>query len=242
VDGIEHFGKFLDPATLHLPTRTARSTRGCRPISKEELRSLLLAHWVPKRFLDADTALLDPMISQAMADARADGSFLMLGPTGRGKSYAAACWLRGIAERDAEWHQDRYTTKDFGGENLYVAKGSPYWRADVLWVTVSPWLHGLKQSFGENARDGDDTVLTVDRVARAYAVVLDDLGAERSTDWAVETLYNVVAEREAMMLPTVVTTNLGLSELQAWNPRLASRLSGFTMLLFKGPDRRLPHA
>lgn len=44
-------------------------------------------------------------------------------------------------------------------------------------------------------------------------LVLDDLGAERGTDFALETVYMVVDERYKSKLPLIVTTNLTLGEM-----------------------------
>ena len=45
-------------------------------------------------------------------------------------------------------------------------------------------------------------------------LVIDDLGVERSTEYAVEQVYNVVDARYRAKLPLVVTTNRKLSELK----------------------------
>ncbi len=54
-------------------------------------------------------------------------------------------------------------------------------------------------------------------------LVLDDLGAQRDTDWAAEQLYELVNHRYAHRLPLVVTTNLDL-ERAPMDERLRSRL------------------
>lgn len=45
-------------------------------------------------------------------------------------------------------------------------------------------------------------------------LVLDDLGAERQTEWVTERLFIVVNARYADKLPTVITSNLQLQELE----------------------------
>jgi DNA replication protein DnaC len=42
---------------------------------------------------------------------------------------------------------------------------------------------------------------------------LDDFGKERATDWATERLYVLVESRYSAMLPTLVTSNRTLDEL-----------------------------
>ncbi len=54
-------------------------------------------------------------------------------------------------------------------------------------------------------------------------LVLDDLGAQRDTGWALDTLYQVVNHRYSKRLPMIVTTNVDLNKV-ALDERLVSRL------------------
>jgi len=59
----------------------------------------------------------------------------------------------------------------------------------------------------------------------AEVLVLDDLGAERVTDWAAEQLYRLINARYEALQPTIVTTNLEPSELaEHLGERAVSRL------------------
>ena len=55
----------------------------------------------------------------------------------------------------------------------------------------------------------DDSVL----ISRAKLLIIDDLGAERSTDFALEKVYNIVDSRYRAKLPVILTTNLSMDEL-----------------------------
>lgn len=55
-------------------------------------------------------------------------------------------------------------------------------------------------------------------------LVLDDLGAERGTDWAEEQLYVLLNNRYRSALPLVVTTNERLESTKKIHPRIVSRL------------------
>lgn len=50
---------------------------------------------------------------------------------------------------------------------------------------------------------------------RAKLLVLDDLGAERTTDYALEKVYNIVDSRYRAGKPMILTTNLSLAQMQA---------------------------
>ncbi len=52
-------------------------------------------------------------------------------------------------------------------------------------------------------------------------LILDDLGTQNATSWAAEKLYQLLNYRYNAELPTVITTNQSLSDM---DPRLASRL------------------
>lgn len=63
-------------------------------------------------------------------------------------------------------------------------------------------------------RDADDEESYLSRMNFADLLILDDLGAERSTDYALEIVYNVIDGRYRCGKPMIVTTNLTLPEMQ----------------------------
>lgn len=54
-----------------------------------------------------------------------------------------------------------------------------------------------------------------ERLTSVDLLVLDDVGAERRTEWVLEQLYAIVNERWAEMRATVITTNMLQAELEA---------------------------
>lgn len=91
----------------------------------------------------------------------------------------------------------------------------------------------------------------LDRVMGVDVLILDDLGAERPTDWTFERLYALVNRRWLEELPTVATTNLPGSRRTAptghdgptldevLGDRMFSRLVGGAVVVrLSGPDRR----
>ena len=59
----------------------------------------------------------------------------------------------------------------------------------------------------------EDSVL-ISRLNRAKLLIIDDLGAERSTDFALEKVYNIVDSRYRARLPIILTTNLSMAEMK----------------------------
>ena len=63
-----------------------------------------------------------------------------------------------------------------------------------------------------------------EQILNAPLLILDDLGAENSTAWAEEKLYQIVVHRHEARLPTVITTASTMAELEGAKPRIFSRL------------------
>lgn len=92
----------------------------------------------------------------------------------------------------------------------------------------------------ENEHFGRSNGNTVDALLNADLVILDDLGSEFSTPFNNATLYNIINSRINMDVPTIVSTNHSLSELEEkYDDRIISRLTGmFTPYRFFGTDIR----
>lgn len=54
----------------------------------------------------------------------------------------------------------------------------------------------------------------VQELADYPLLIIDDLGIERSSEFALEQIYNVIDSRYCKMKPLIVTTNLGLGEMK----------------------------
>jgi len=69
-------------------------------------------------------------------------------------------------------------------------------------------------------------------------VFLDDLGAEKTSEFALQELYRILAARESEYRKTIITSNLQVSEIDLLSRRIASRLCTGTVYRFAGKDRR----
>lgn len=71
-------------------------------------------------------------------------------------------------------------------------------------------------------------------------LIIDDLGAEFSTQFTVSAVYNIVNTRISEGKPTIINTNLTAKELEdKYSQRIASRITGtYASLLFCGKDIR----
>jgi DNA replication protein DnaC len=69
-------------------------------------------------------------------------------------------------------------------------------------------------------------------------LLLDDLGAEKETEWTQEQLYRVINHRYNEGLPTLIAGNVPLDEIE---PRIASRIRDTRIgqvIVLTGPDYR----
>lgn len=80
-------------------------------------------------------------------------------------------------------------------------------RIPVIMTSFVKLLESM-QGFSE-----DDSAL-IARLNRAKLLIIDDLGAERSTDYALEKVYDIVDSRYRTKLPIILTTNLSMTELK----------------------------
>jgi DNA replication protein DnaC len=85
-------------------------------------------------------------------------------------------------------------------------------------------LDTLKAGFDDGARMDYDARMKV--LLEIDLLVLDDLGAQAPTAWSDEKLFQLTNYRYTRRLPTIVTTNLNLSDPNCGlEPRVLSRLN-----------------
>lgn len=91
-----------------------------------------------------------------------------------------------------------------------------------------------KEKFGRADTNTEENILDCD------LLIIDDLGAEFTTQFTVSALYNIVNSRELEGKPTIISTNFTPEQLtKAYGERIASRiLSDYVMLYFDGSDIR----
>lgn len=94
-----------------------------------------------------------------------------------------------------------------------------------------------KEHFGRSENPESDTLQAL---LNADLLVLDDLGSEFRTGFYESVLYNIINSRINLGLPTIISSNLSVPELQKnYNDRIISRLfSVYTTLMFVGEDIR----
>lgn len=116
--------------------------------------------------------------------------------------------------------------------NFSVGIGMP-----TLFITVPDLLDSLRYAYD----DPDSTFeQRFEEVRKSPLLILDDFGTQNATEWAREKLFQIFNYRYINKLPTVVTTNLALDEIEG---RIQSRLRDpeiVTIVRILAPDYRQP--
>ena len=116
----------------------------------------------------------------------------------------------------------------------YLKTGIP-----IKWISFPKFIMELQNMF----RSSDDSPYDEAKKVAKYESMLfiDDLGAEKLTEFVSQIMYYIINEREQNMLPTIITSNYSLSEInQQIDARVSSRIAGMCEVLeFKGTDKRI---
>lgn len=99
----------------------------------------------------------------------------------------------------------------------------------------------------DSLRPGRTPLAALEDVERAELLLLDDLAAERITEWTEELVYRLIDARWNACLPTIITVNApnmpGHTLRERMGHRIASRLNGLGVIASwpaDAPDRRAP--
>ena len=109
---------------------------------------------------------------------------LLHGPTGTGKTYLAFCIANELLNR----------------------------LVPVIAISSISLLNRLKETYKRYGSEGEIEI--INSLKNASLLILDDLGAENTTDWAKEKIYEIIDSRYRDKKPIIITTNLSLEQLK----------------------------
>ena len=108
---------------------------------------------------------------------------------------------------------------------------------NVVYGSVITFFNQIdKEKFGRESADID----TLNTLIDADLLILDDLGAEFTTQVNLPSLYNIIDSRILKGLPTIINSNLSPSDLKDRYPEsIVSRIIGtYDVIEFNGSDIR----
>lgn len=107
----------------------------------------------------------------------------------------------------------------------------------LAWQTVD-LLDALRPGGGSDK----DTSKVLRDLGSVEILLLDDVGATRTTEWTLERFTGLIDKRYRENLPTIFTTNLNQDEItDVIGLRAADRLyGGAVQIVLTGPSRRVP--
>jgi len=107
--------------------------------------------------------------------------------------------------------------------------------------SVPELLLDIRASFN-TVHSGNTTEKSIiDYYSKLDLLCLDDLGAEKVTDYSLQTLYLIIDRRMRELKNTIFTSNLSLSELSIkLNDRISSRIAGMGRIIkLESKDQRI---
>lgn len=142
---------------------------------------------------------------------------ILEGPAGRGKTHQAAALARLHLERNVD---HRHGLADA-----------------VRFVNAATLVEQLR---AEQRREGGRRI--IDDLVRARMLIIDDLGAEKPTEWVRERVYDLINQRYEHRRGTTITTNLTPAQLA---DQIGERSTGRLMedavrIRIDGQQRRRP--
>ena len=110
---------------------------------------------------------------------------------------------------------------------------------EIFFATVPDLLDYLRATFAPDSIVAYDDLL--DRIKTVDLLVLDDMGAERSTPFAEDKLFQIINYRYESRLATIITSSHVHDDIATFRPRIASRLSDRSVVMelpIEVPDYR----
>ena len=157
--------------------------------------------------------VLDYCRSYAASFPKVEGSLLLHGDSGLGKTFISACIAREVVQKGYSVFYD---------------------------TAVSVFSAFEIQQFSRNTAEGDAAAEKVRRMLDCDLMILDDLGTEVPTPMVQSALYTLINTRCTAGRPIIINTTVFPEDLSSrYGASVASRINGwFKAIVFVGDDIR----
>jgi DNA replication protein DnaC len=168
----------------------------------------------------ADTDLQKQVVSElrGYAGDPKSSSIVLTGTVGTGKTHLAIGAVKEFCKTRPElshWESDM-DSRDI--------------KKTVIFTGTCDVIDRIKKTWSGNSDETESAI--VYRHAHCAFLILDDIGVQFGSDAEKLLLYKIINKRYDSMLPTIVTSNLGISALEnCVGQRIVSRLSDNGVLI-----------
>ena len=198
---------------------------------RKELPEILTARGVAKRFLTTD---ISDFPEHYQSFAKTNSGLFVFGPRGVGKTHLMAALMK---------EEILNVVPPTAWDGMYGKDAVSYLKPVLanypLFISVPELLLEIKNTF--NRHEGEDESAIIDRYSLAKTLFLDDLGAEKASSWALQTLYVIIDRRYGDLKKTVISSNFTLDQIaDKLDDRISSRIAGMCKIVkIEGKDRRI---
>lgn len=195
------------------------------PSGRLEKIPFIMSRIFPKKFANVDFALAESFRPYTIPNEK---GLCLTGKPGVGKTMLMAIIVREYLKAEAidkKW-----------GANHWENFSSP-WK----FICYPEFIMELQNSYKKENKE--ETALSMlEVIADKKYLIIDDLGAEKPTEYVRQATYYIINHREMHCLPTFITTNFSLDFLdENIDSRIASRICGMCDIKqIIAEDRRKP--
>lgn len=185
---------------------------------------------IPERYR-GKPAFKNKTFQQALDAVAMGNSLFLTGICGSGKTHLAVCLMNEWFALSMQINFKRIDDYDISSIGFtYPSKGTP------LFLPAIELFLEIKQSWrDEEHRRAESEVMILDKYSRVPLLVIDDLGAERISEWSRNVIYLLIDRRYRDMKQTIITSNLTHDQLaEQFDDRIASRICEMGIVIDMG--------
>jgi DNA replication protein DnaC len=188
---------------------------------------------IPKRYLDKTIENFDggkELIEKSIKAIISGESVFIGGKCGVGKTHLSVGLLK-------KWAKE-HTIKFINEKNVDSATFFSHNCFHPEFLASVDLFFELKSTFNSNTTDEMDVIK---KYVETPLLVIDDVGAEKVSDWSRQMFYLLIDRRYRNMKPTIITSNLSLQQIaELIDERISSRICEMGIVTeLTGRDRRV---